>query len=284
MNEAAPTNNKKMPNFEKAIKTQLSDFLNTQEVQDIQEGHVGGIFPLVKLIEITTSLFTSVPSFKFTAPSKPMLIKDIKELFISREGEHKIFIGPSEDNFATLEILNSNTHIDHVFLTEDEREKCAINPACVPNLNNLPKHIKNWQLASSNDKIDFHMRELDGSHNSNYGFFNLDLQKPEVLVHLKNISEINLPILLEIASQQIASVLGESDKSPVFQSIKIINPSNRISFPIIQGNNSQCDFRVQKSGKRDFDLELGFNMGGEKFVAEIQATQLPNSIIDRMLK
>jgi hypothetical protein len=127
------------------------------------------------------------------------------------------------------------------------------------------------------------MREVDGDHNSNYGFFNLDLSKPEVLTHSDGLRGILLSTLVEIASQQVASVLGEADKSPVFQSIKIINPSKKFTFPLSQASKTVCDFRVQKTGKRDFELKLAFDIDGERFVAEIKATQLANTIIDRML-
>lgn len=283
MTEATPTNDKKMPNLEKARKHALSELLNSVEIKDIQEGHVGGIFPLVTLIKIATSQFTSVPNFIFRAPSQPILISKVSELYISVEGGNKIFIGPNDHNFAELEIIDEED-MENSFLTEDEHKKVANNLACTPDLGKLPKHLGNWKLASDNSQaVVFRMREVDGKHNSNYGFFNLDLSKSEILTHLDSPREIALPTLVEIASQQVASVLGENDKSPVFQSIKIINPSKKFTFPLSQASKTVCDFKVQKIGKRDFELKLAFDIDGERFVAEIEATQLPNAVIDRML-
>lgn len=283
MTEAAPTNDKKMPNFEKARKHALSELLNYAEIKDIQEGHVGGIFPLVTLMKIAVTQSTSFPNFILKAPSQPILISKVSDLYISQECEDKIFIGPNDHNFAELEIVGEE-YVENFFLTKDERAKVASKPVLVPDLGKLPKHLVNWRLASDNSQVvDFRMREVDGDHNSNYGFFNLDLSKPEILTHLGSPREIALPTLVEIASQQVASVLGENDKSPVFQSIKIINPSKKFTFPLNQGSKTICDFRVQKTGKRDFELKLAFDIDGERFVAEIKATQLPNTVIDKML-
>lgn len=283
MTETAPKNDRKMPNFENARKFPLSKLLNSAEIKDIQEGHVGGIFPLVTLMKIAATQFTSASSLIFRAPPEPILISKVSELYISEEGENKIFIGPNDHNFAELEIIDEE-YVENIFLTEDEHIKSAANPMCIPDLGRLPKHLDNWRLASDNPQnVDFHMREVDGDHNSNYGFFNLDLSKPEILTHLDSPREIALPTLVEIASQQVASVLGENDKSPVFQSIKIINPSKKFTFPFSQASKTVCDFRVQKIGKRDFELKLAFDVDGEKFVAVIEVTQFPNAVIDRKL-
>jgi hypothetical protein len=283
MTESAPTNDRKMPNFEKARKYPISEWLSHAEIKDIQEGHVGGIFPLVTLMKIAAAQFTSVPNFIFKAPSQPILISKVSDLHVSQEGENKIFIGPGIDNFAELEVVGEES-VEPFFLTKDERDAVATSPVFAPDLGKLPKHLKNWKLASDNSPaVDFRMREVDGKHNSNYGFFNLDLSKSEILTHLDSPREIALPTLVEIASQQVASVLGENDKSPVFQSIKIINPSKKFTFPLSQASKTVCDFRVQKGVKKNFVLQLAFNIDGERFVAEIEATQFPNAVIDRML-
>lgn len=284
MTEAAPTNDKMMPNFEKAKKSPLSDRLNSAEIRDIQEGHVGGIFPLVTLMKIAAAQFLSVPSFRFIAPQQPILISKVSDLYISQEGENRIFIGPGIDNFAEFEVVGEEG-IEPFFLTKDERDAVATSTVLAPDLGKLPKHLKNWKLASDNSQlVNFRMREVvDGNRVSNCGSFNLNLDKPEILTHLDGLHGITISTLVEIASQQVASVLGEGDKSPVFQSIKIINPSKKFTFPLIQASKTSCDFRVQKIGKRDFELKLAFDIDGERFIAVIEATQLPNAIMDRML-
>jgi hypothetical protein len=83
MTEATPTNDKKMPNFENAIKHALSELLNSVEIEDIQEGHVGGIFPLVTLIKIATSQFTSVSNFIFKAPARSSSVRKVFSILSS---------------------------------------------------------------------------------------------------------------------------------------------------------------------------------------------------------
>lgn len=273
----------RMPGWENAQPYDLNSFFGEVTVKGIKEGHLGGLLPNVKGMEASLRMLSTLQSQYIYTPSFIKVGENNNDLRAFLDGKY-VYFG-IENTFNKLQYGGIENLSKPTALSEDERKKCAENARAVPSLENLPLHTGNWKLASGNaEAVDFHMREVDGDVNANYGYFTLDLKQNSVLAHIDNKNTIKLPMLIEIASQQIASVLGNPENSPVMGQVELFIVDTTAGIDIYVGQEIKCDFRISKSGNK-FNYSLVISGDGKGILsANIKATLIDNKILQRSIR
>lgn len=263
----------------------LSEFFGEEQFTQTVEGHFG-VLPAVKMLEIvneTSPELKKVNKFKLTLSKEPISINSIQkniQVGYDEVGGVKTFSIGRIGNFASLEVLNENllNINDFPTLTTDERKDCGNNPEALSYPERLELHKGEWSLSVNNSN--FHMKEISGERNSNYGYFTVDLDN-EKYSYLKNVNSTNMFMLIEIASQQIAATLIKQGNTPVFKSMEIVKFQENIGN---LGGKIECEFRISYVGKRDVSLSLYFkNDDGYLFMSQLTATEIPVSVLKKSL-
>lgn len=270
----------KMPDFESAQIYRLKTLFGENAYTDILNGHFG-ILPAVKGIEVCLRVLLVGPEYMSYTPALIKLGESDTQIRVSAN-ERGVFLGKNADRFGSLKTDLNKFALER--LTEDERKKVLANPRSAPQLDRLPLHKGDWLLASGNSEaVDFYMREVDGDVARNYGMFKIDFGQNSVKHHIDKNNDIKTTTLIEIASQQIASVLGNSSQSPIIKQVDIHNLLHGKGIHV-GAEDVECEFRIRRSGD-NYNYELVFIKHEEVFLeAKISASLMKNDLLLRSIR